>query len=312
MSEDVNPYSKPSNSITNPELLASVSSDGNSRPSGVQLLDIHKESIIPDPNQPRKLISDDVINERCAQMEAEGQVSPITVWPGEMVNGKVIYMLFDGECRWRAALKSDSIEFLRAEVTLINQDDKFAILSQQLLHNDDGSSALTNIEKASAYYRLVNDAKNNGSENPFDDVAKALGKQPSEVSRIVSLVDLPTPIVNFSLEHGFDDPKVLVGLKQIHKLANDELFSELQLLIIDTVNENGNLRKNVASFVSNAKKKTKINTNKKKTVKAVVKKTRQLGVRDFTLEDNVLIIDTPREIFKLKLSEVLLVKLRTL
>ncbi len=312
MSETPSIYNKPSRKVTDPELLASVTDDHSSRPASVQTLELHIDSIVPDPDQPRKHIPDGVIDERRKQMEAEGQLSPITVFPGELIDGKMVYKLFDGECRWRAALLSDSLNFLRAEITAVAPDDAFTILSQQLLHNDDGAEPLNNLERAAAYLKLVEQAKAAGSDNPFGEVATVLGKHSSEVSRIISLVDLPDFVIKFSLDMGIDDPKILSGFKQVLKHSDDKQARLLQSTIKDAVQNKLNVRKVVADFVGNVKAKNGSVKKKTKAVKLQPKKVRQLNVNDLSFVNGVLVIDTPREVIKLKFADEVFEKLKSL
>jgi len=305
-----NIYSKPSRQQTDPELLAAVSND-SSRAAGT-IIEIHKDSIIPDPDQPRRAISDEVIWERKSQLESEGQLSPITVWSAENINGKLVYKLLDGECRWRGALLSDTVNYLRAEITALDPNDTFKILTQQLLHNDDGSQALSNVERAAAYYKLVNESKENESENPLGDVARALGKQASEVSRILSLVDLPKSVIDFSLKNGIDDPKVLGAFKQTIKHGDESDIAVLENKILEGLKNNESLRALTAKFTAELKakkKKKKSKTGKSKT--SADKNTRQLNVRNIVLDKNTLIVETPREIIKLKMTPEQITQLLT-
>lgn len=305
-----NIYNKPSGQQTNPELLAAVSNDA-SRAAGT-IIEIHKDSIIPDPDQPRKVISEDVILERKLQLESEGQLSPITVWPAENMNGKLVYKLLDGECRWRGALLSETVNYLRAEITVLDPSNRFKILTQQLLHNDDGSQALSNVERAAAYYELVNESKEKGSENPLGDVARALGKQASEVSRILSLVDLPKSVIDFSLKNGIDDPKVLGAFKQTIKHGDESDLSELENKVLDGLKNNESLRAITAKFTAELKAKSKNKKSKPgKSKRSSDKKTRQLNVRNIVLDKNTLVVETPREIIKLKMTPEQITQLLT-
>jgi ParB family transcriptional regulator, chromosome partitioning protein len=64
---------------------------------GVQELEISR--IFPDPHQPRKTFTEDIIQERVESLRQFGQKAPIIVIP--QADGT--FKLFDGEVRWRSA-----------------------------------------------------------------------------------------------------------------------------------------------------------------------------------------------------------------
>lgn len=60
------------------------------------------ESIRRNPNQPRGTFTDAMLHEMATSLEEDGQLDPIILLPGNL--------LFDGECRWRAATEILSVK----------------------------------------------------------------------------------------------------------------------------------------------------------------------------------------------------------
>lgn len=73
------------------------SATGTSHPAQLPIGDI-----VPDPNQPRKSIAAEKLNELKQSLRVSGQISPVVVRP--VSDGK--YMIVVGERRWRAAKES--------------------------------------------------------------------------------------------------------------------------------------------------------------------------------------------------------------
>jgi ParB family chromosome partitioning protein len=62
--------------------------------------------IFPNPNQPRKTFSDRTINELAHSLKRHGQLQPVILIP----QSDGAFIIFDGECRWRAAQKNQWTE----------------------------------------------------------------------------------------------------------------------------------------------------------------------------------------------------------
>ena len=285
-------------------------SDDAARQSDRELINIPLDQIKPDPNQPRKYFPQDMLDERQAQLEENGQVSPITVYPPVFDDeGRATYLLHDGECRWRAASQSNKIETLRAEIYQGDQSDTYRIRTSQLLHNDEGALNITNFERALAYRELydliVNQQPNHPS--PIDLLAKDLGKPQSEISRVLSLSKAPETVKHYALEEGVDDLKTINSLIQLDRLGG----GQLDKAVSGFKSSEESARKFFAESVRKAKSKSKrgrpITAGKKKKARTLAAKNIQLKVID---GEGVLSIETPRELIVFKLSEEILKQLK--
>ena len=130
---------------------------------------LRHDSIMPDPDQPRKTFDEGALWELAGSLREHGLLQPITVRPNP--NGETPYILIAGERRWRAM---KLLEW--GEVHAIVRDglsDREAS-SLQLLENIVRQD-LNPVEEAQALQRFVD------SGATVQDVAKSLGWQPYAV-----------------------------------------------------------------------------------------------------------------------------------
>jgi ParB/RepB/Spo0J family partition protein len=300
-------FNKPSGVPHDSTLAEKMSDNPSVRDSGVETLSIHKSRLIPSANQPRKYFAPEAIAEKRQQMESDGQESPITVYPPIAgSDGRDVWPIHDGECRWRAALESsdEKLEYLRAELYQGDTQDTFKKMLSQLMHNDDGSLPLTNVEKAMAYKVMLEEKAKQGSESPVNDVAKALGKPASHVSELLKIAEMPEEMIDFSLERGITDTRVLSGMMRIHKKGGEEVSRQL-------IEELGQGAENGQPLRDIVKKHTQQVKNKKPVKQAGKKKEKPIRlitattvkVREKGNGQKVLSIETTREIININITD---------
>jgi ParB family chromosome partitioning protein len=276
--------------------------------SDTEVIEIHKDFLRPDPTQPRKHFPAEVLDRRRQQLEEDGQLESITVFPGTRGDdGNLYYDILDGECRWRSILGSDKIDYLRAEIdTKTDREDKAAIRLSQLMHNDDGAEPLTPLERAYAYREIVEDFEAKGVESPRGAAARKLGLSQAVFSEVLSLARLPDELGAFALGKGITDAKVLNGMVQIHKRGRPEDTAELKEAITKSIEQGENLRKSVKGLVD----KVKSRKPAKKSVSGVKQKekpsrlltARQIGVKLKDDGTGIMTIETPREVIRVNIS----------
>lgn len=276
------------------------------RDSGVETFSIHKSRLVPTKSQPRKSFSPEMITERRLQMENEGQESPITVYPAiEGEDGEPVWPIHDGECRWRASMESDDekLDYLRAEIYQGDPTSIVGTLISQLMHNDDGSAPLTNVEKAMAYKTLVGEETQRGSNSPIIDVAKALGKPVSHVSELLQVAEMPDEMIDFSLKKGITDSRVLSGMMRVHKKGGEEvsrrLIDELEQGIDDSVPLRDIVKKHASSIKGNSPAK-KAGKKKDKPTRLITASSVQIKTKGNG--QKVLHIETTREVINVNIS----------
>ena len=299
-------YAKPSGRATDTNLTDAMRDNVSSRATSVEVIEIHKDYLRPDPNQPRKHFPEEVLERRRVQLEEDGQQEAITVWPGVRGDdGQIYYDILDGECRWRSILPSSKIDYLLAKVDQVtDREDRAGTLISQLLHNDDGAESLTPLERAYAYRDIVGDLESKGVESPKGAAARKLGLSAAAFSEVLSLANLPDDLGSFALDKGITDAKVLNGMVQVSKRGKPEDVVTLQERITKELEKGGNLRATVKEIVD------KVKARKKKPQAGKAKKekpARLLTAREVKVtikEDGsgIMTVETPREVIKLNIT----------
>lgn len=301
-----NPFALPSGRKISDALAYSATDENSAHTSEIELITIPLDRIIPDPDQPRKLFTSEVIHERQQQLESNGQLEPITVLPGEATeDGIVLYKLVDGECRWRAAKQSEKINSLYAQIYKGNPEDKYTIIKTQILSNNDGSADITNFERSVSYVELVKlaEEKDHDFVSASECVANELGKDISEFYRILKLSSVTDRVKDFCLTSGIDDAKAVSSITQIMKAGGESAFNEMNL----EYKKNGLSGKTTRKHFSDIARivKGKDNRGKPKATKQE-KKIRRLSATHIKLIIGGIEIETPREVFKLTIEHQLI------
>lgn len=144
------------------------------------LYNLALSKLTPNPDQPRKIFSDDEIKMLAESIKENGLLQPILV--KELDDGQII--IVSGERRFRAheQLKLESIP-----AWFTTGDPEELALVENLVRED-----LSAMETAEALKKLANRFEN----RTLDDIGKIIGKRKSTVSEILSLNDLSENIRN--------------------------------------------------------------------------------------------------------------------
>lgn len=146
--------------------------------STVHELDI--ELVEPNFKQPRKIFSEDALNELAQSIIENGIIQPIIVRKLDYDK----YQIIAGERRWRAS----KIAGLSKISAIVKEFSEEQILPIALIENIQ-REGLSPIEEADSYSKLLEDFNYTQEE-----LAKILGKTRSYISNIVRLVNLPEEI----------------------------------------------------------------------------------------------------------------------
>lgn len=172
--------------------------------SGLQLLSIRLDAIVPDPGQPRRSYSEDGLQELSESIRQDGVIQPIEVT--EVSPGQ--YMIVHGERRWRAALMAE-LETIPAVVRRLDYD-AITRLVRQLVENIQRED-LNDVDRAAGLLRLREimqdelDGKADQESDPADSspwaktitwakVGKRLGYSRQRIHQLIRLLDLPETI----------------------------------------------------------------------------------------------------------------------
>lgn len=198
--------------------LSSSTSDSEEDGSFV-LQTISIESIIPDPEQPRKQFDEDSLRELAETIKDFGLIQAPVVRP---MSKKGRYILVAGERRWRAAKIAGLSEI---DVRVHTGEDYRSIALIENLQRED----LSPVEEAAAIHDLIEQDPDINQSNAW----QVIGKPRQTVNQLLKINSLPSVIKIESVELGI--PKtILIELAQLTDL-------DVQLSLWDKARQ-GNLR----------------------------------------------------------------------
>ncbi|MBN1961629.1 MAG: ParB/RepB/Spo0J family partition protein [Deltaproteobacteria bacterium] len=180
--------------------------------SGLRQLPIEK--VLPNREQPRKIINDDALLELAQSIKEQGVLQPILVRrKGEG------YQIIAGERRWRAAAKAGLHEI----PAIVKDFSDTEVLQIALIENIQRQD-LDPIEEAEAYHRLIND---HGLTQ--DEVAKAVGKSRVAVTNSLRIIRLPKDVLALLANGQFTAGHA----RALMSLGDDALLRKIAKDIID-------------------------------------------------------------------------------
>lgn len=157
--------------------------DGSPAPAGVRIVPI--ESLKPNPDQPRKIFTPEILEELSASIRDKGVLQPILVRsePGE--DG--VWQIIAGERRWRA---SQMARLTQVPVVVREMDD-VEVFEVAIIENVQRAD-LNPLEEADAYRQLMN-----RFGRTQDAVAGIVGKSRSHVANTLRLLQLPDEVLDY-------------------------------------------------------------------------------------------------------------------
>ena len=136
--------------------------------------------IQPNPNQPRREVDEERLEELASSIRALGLVQPITVQ--ELGGGQ--YQIISGERRWRAAQRA-GLERLPAYIRPVRAEELMELALVENIQRED----LNAIEIALAYQQII-DLQHLKQE----ELAERVGKKRTTVANYLRLLRLPAEI----------------------------------------------------------------------------------------------------------------------
>ncbi|WP_323767795.1 ParB/RepB/Spo0J family partition protein [Antarctobacter sp.] len=161
-----------------PAQEAPTQSDGSRRPD--RMLPI--ESLIPNPDQPRRTFTQPQLDELAASIRTKGVLQPLIVRPSPHDSDK--FEIVAGERRWRAAQMAQQHEV----PVLVRDFDDTEVLEVAIIENIQRAD-LNAIEEAAGYKQLM--FKFGHTQ---EKLAEALGKSRSHIANLMRLLNLPDAI----------------------------------------------------------------------------------------------------------------------
>ena len=168
-------------------------------------------SLRPNARNPRRMFSEDELDELTASLRERGMIQPIVARP---VRGAPdAFEIIAGERRGRAAQRAGLHE---VPVVIIEASDQEAL--QLAIIENVQRADLNPLEEAEGYRALVEDYS-----HTQDDIAKMVGKSRSHVANTLRLLKLPPSIRGYIFKGKLDagHARMLVGQPNAEKLAEE-------------------------------------------------------------------------------------------
>ena len=219
------------------------------------LREVDKNSVFPDPTQPRQTFSDEALTELKESIEENGLLQPILVVEDAKEDGVGKYRIIAGERRWRAAMLSEKI--LRLQVVIRNDiSDELKILLAQIAENVHREN-MTIIETAESYKRVL-DAVDGDTEKAI----KLLNVSKTRFSTTMGLNKADEKVRELAKEGVTKDVDTLAGLNVLASLNEEKANDVIDKIREGEISKNG-FRKTVSDLVKAEKKALKQNKKEK-------------------------------------------------
>jgi ParB family chromosome partitioning protein len=182
-------------------------------------------SLRPNARNPRRVFSEDELDELTASLRERGMIQPIVARP---VRGAPdAYEIIAGERRWRAAQRAGLHE---VPVVIIEATDEESL--QLAIIENVQRTDLNPLEEAEGYRALVEDYN-----HTQDDIAKMVGKSRSHVANTLRLLKLPPSIRGYIFKGKLDagHARMLVGQPNAEKLAEEIVARGLNVRQVEEI-----------------------------------------------------------------------------
>ena len=175
------------------------------------------DSIRPNPYQPRRVFSQEALEELCASIKQYGLLQPISV----RKTGNDTFELIAGERRLRAS-KMAGMKTIDAIIFTTYEQDSAVIAMMENLQREN----LHYMEEAEGYQKLIRD---HGLSQ--DELARRLGKNQSTIANKMRILKLPMPVKRLLLKYNLTERHARALLR-----LHDE---EAQLRVIQIIVSQG-------------------------------------------------------------------------
>jgi ParB family transcriptional regulator, chromosome partitioning protein len=182
-------------------------------------------SLRPNARNPRRMFSEDELDELTASLRERGMIQPIVARP---VRGAPdAFEIIAGERRWRAAQRAGLHE---VPVVIIEATDEESL--QLAIIENVQRADLNPLEEAEGYRALVEDYN-----HTQDDIAKMVGKSRSHVANTLRLLKLPPSIRAYIFKGKLDagHARMLVGQPNAEKLAEEIVARGLNVRQVEEI-----------------------------------------------------------------------------
>jgi ParB family chromosome partitioning protein len=182
-------------------------------------------SLRPNARNPRRMFSEEELDELTASLRERGMIQPIVARP---VRGAPdAFEIIAGERRWRAAPRAGLHE---VPVVIVEATDEESL--QLAIIENVQRADLNPLEEAEGYRALMEDYS-----HTQDDIAKMVGKSRSHVANTLRLLKLPPSIRGYILKGKLDagHARMLVGQPNAEKLADEIVARGLNVRQVEEI-----------------------------------------------------------------------------
>ncbi|SHK00690.1 nucleoid occlusion protein [Paramaledivibacter caminithermalis] len=172
------------------------------------------DDIKPNPHQPRKIFSDESLEELSSSIKAYGVIQPISVRKKK----DDTFELVAGERRLKAS-KLAGLDVIPVIVVDMNDEDSAVIALIENLQRED----LNFIEEAQGYHRLISEYGLTQQE-----LAEKVGKNQSTIANKLRILKLSDEIKNLLIEHKLTERHG----RALLKLPNEKVRKEILEIVI--------------------------------------------------------------------------------
>jgi ParB family chromosome partitioning protein len=162
------------------DALIPLEDSSSSKKQDGDIVFLSMDRLDPNPNQPRRLFNEESLEDLSNSIKEMGVIQPLVVRPRE--NNR--YEIVAGERRWRAA-KIAGYSTIPAIVRDVSDSESLEIALIENLQREN----LNPLDTAEAYGMLINKYS-----YTHDALAKRIGKDRSNITNHVRLLNLPDPI----------------------------------------------------------------------------------------------------------------------
>jgi ParB family chromosome partitioning protein len=157
-------------------------------PTRIAEILIPVERISPNPNQPRRIFTEDALNDLTASIRQRGIIQPLILRRDPRdADG---YEIVAGERRWRAAQRAK----LHEVPAIVRDLDDTEVLEIAIIENIQRAD-LNAVEEAAGYRQLMD-----RFGHTQEKLAEALGKSRSHIANLLRLLTLPEPVLELLRE----------------------------------------------------------------------------------------------------------------
>lgn len=197
-------------------MQSKVNSDGAlEKITNEMVIELPIDKLIPNPYQPRLNMDEEKLYELAASIKEHGILQPIIVSPV----GDGTYMIHFGHRRVEGSKKAGKTTIR----SIIQSGYEIQTLIAQSLIENLQRDDMNIIDTALAYQRALQ----SGAYKSMRELAKAIGKDSSEVSRTVNVLSLPEEILNdIVMNKTISDRVVLDNLRKVEPVTECKRFYE--------------------------------------------------------------------------------------